>query len=353
MFTLQPNRDVPDERLSFYLQAISEIYAVGSDTCIKNGYSIQRIYGGANNALYKIDAHDQQFACKLCVDDGRQRAAREFGSLQALWAAGVKIAPRPLLLDESKTTLPYPVVIYDWVEGTQLKPPVSPALLQGFQVTYHQLHNITPNDYPAFNLTAWFHWFDFNAYVDEIRDLGAPYMPWLPDSVPGGLKLKERLDRILERCADYVAKAEVDPGKGNFPLALVRVDPNLANVIVGNENRIHWVDWEYSGWGDPALDIAELRWHAALQPLGKEALQWLRTSYRPPHPDPGFENRLRVWDRILATRWPFLILRALWSNYNGPDRQRLTRVEIPSRQYHQRIVEYLDRAEALFAGKDW
>jgi hypothetical protein len=101
------------------------------------------------------------------------------------------------------------------------------------------------------------------------------------------------------------------------------------------------------------LDIAELRWHAALQPLGIGALKWLRTSYKTNKDDTGFKARMEVWDRILATRWPLIILRALWSNHNGPDRERLSSVETTSKQYFQRLCIYTEMAEEIFGGKDW
>ena len=133
----------------------------------------------------------------------------------------------------------------------------------------------------------------------------------------------------------------------------MRVDPNLANIIHGSDGVIRWVDWEYSGWGDPAIDIAELRWHAALQPAGEIALQWLRSNYSPPFDDPDFSRRLHVWDYILAVRWPFLILRVLWSNYNGPDRERLSTVEISSEQLHRRLISTIQKAEKLFKRDEW
>ena len=158
--------------------------------------------------------------------------------------------------------------------------------------------------------------------------------------------------RNIDECAKVIDTTTIDPSKKNIPLRLVRVDPNTANVIIGEDGKIHWVDWEYSGWGDPALDIAELRWHAALQPLGWEELKWLRTNYQAPFTDPEFSERLRIWDLILVTRWPFLILRVLWSNHNGPDRERLSRIETPSDRLLKRLVYYIELAENLFLGAE-
>ncbi len=332
-----------------YLQAVAEIYDNGLDNWDSKGFAIRRIYGGANNALYKIDTKTESLACKLCVDDGRERAAREFGALKTIQAAGYDIAPEPLLLDESQSIVPFPVVIYRWADGDILKTPVTQQQLETFLDSFHQLHRIQPSTYPPFQLDAWFHWFDFNEYLIEIAGLFDQYTPWLKAKMPGGYKLQDRLQFIINECATIIASTDVDPSKECIPLRLVRIDPNIANAIVGPQGQIRWVDWEYSGWGDPALDIAELRWHAALQPLGEQALKWLRANYKPSFVDPGFWERVRIWDHILATRWPLLILRALWSNHNGPDRKRLSTVEFTSESLFQRLRSYIRRAEKLLS----
>ena len=68
---------------------------------------------------------------------------------------------------------------------------------------------------------------------------------------------------------------------------------------------------------------------------------------RRPADDPGFEQRLAVWDRLLATRWPFLILRWLWSVHHGPDRLRLTHPSADPAELRTRLVRFIERAECL------
>jgi hypothetical protein len=74
---------------------------------------------------------------------------------------------------------------------------------------------------------------------------------------------------------------------------------------------------------------------------------WLRDNYRRPDDDPGFWERIVLWDRLLATRWPFLVLRWLWSEHNGPDRVRLTRPAADRAELHARLVGLIERAERL------
>jgi thiamine kinase-like enzyme len=123
------------------------------------------------------------------------------------------------------------------------------------------------------------------------------------------------------------------------------VDPNLANAIWSRDGSIRWVDWEYGGWGDPALDLADVRWHAALEGVSEAQHARMRNNYVRPTDDPSFEERLAAWDRLLLTRWPFLILRALWSAHNGPDRVRLTRPRASPTELRARLVRTIERAE--------
>ncbi len=95
------------------------------------------------------------------------------------------------------------------------------------------------------------------------------------------------------------------------------------------------------------MDLAELRWHAALEGLSAAQHQWLRDNCHRPAEDDLFDQRLAVWDRIIVTRWPFLTLRWWWSQHNGPDRVRLAPLTADSTELRARFVRLLERAGQL------
>jgi Ser/Thr protein kinase RdoA (MazF antagonist) len=213
------------------------------------------------------------------------------------------------------------------------------------------MHALCRRDHRGSDLPdAWFHWFDLTRYLVELNGLQAECGPWLAATVPDGRDLRDRLARLVDGCVEALTIAAVDPGRGWFPLRLCHVDPNLANVVWSEDGRLRWVDWEYSGWGDPALDVAEMRWHAALAGLSEAQHAWLRDNYRRPDDDEGFGERIALWDRLLATRWPFLVLRWLWSEHNGLDRVRLTRPAVDPAELHARLVGFIERAEHMANG---
>jgi thiamine kinase-like enzyme len=340
-------------RIDHWLRAVAAAHAAGGNTWTDDGVTIRRVTGGSNNALYRVEADDQRCAVKLCVADGRHRAAREYNALLLLHRAGLDLAPQPLGLDESCTFVPFPAVVYRWLPGKSLGSTPTARELTLLLEGYHSLHALHRDEYESSAsgpLDAWFHWFDFEVYLAELHDFLAEYGSWLATTEPDGAFLRERLTRLIADCAETVRTTSVDPSCESVRRCLCRVDPNLANTVLDENGRLRWVDWEYSGWGDPALDLADLRWHAALSGLSESQHRWLRENYRRPPDDPGFDNRLAVWDRLLATRWPFLVLRVLWSAYHGPDRVRLTRPDVDPIALRERLVRYIERAECFMEG---
>jgi aminoglycoside phosphotransferase (APT) family kinase protein len=329
-----------------WLTVIAEARVAGEDSRTAGGVTVQRVRGGFNNALYRVESGRQRYACKLCVTDERRRAAREYNALRTLEAAGLNVAPRPLCLDESCTILSFPVVVYRWVPGEPLSPNPTEEQLVALLDNFHQVQTLRPPE-PGVP-DAWFHWFSLDPYLDEMRTFPACYGPWLKGAFPDGEGLNQRMDCLIDHCAKVFSTTKVDPSRERVPLRLCRVDVNLQNAIWGENRQLRWVDWEFSGWGDPAFELAELRWHAALEGLTDHQHAWLRENYQRPAGDTAFEARLAVWDCLVVTRWCLLILRALWSAHSGPDRLRLTRPNLDPAELHGRLVRFVERAERHF-----
>jgi aminoglycoside phosphotransferase (APT) family kinase protein len=333
-----------------WLRMVAAAYAAGVDTWTDGNVTVHRVTGGFNNALYRVETGGQHYACKLCVADECRRAAREYAALRLLHAAGLDIAPQPLWLDDSCTIVPFPAIAYRWLSGKPLSPSPTAQQLAALLDSFQCLHALQPVDFEDHDLPdAWAHWFDFELYLAELGDFLSKYGSWLATTDPDGWDLRDRLARLIDDCEEVVLTTDVNPGRESVPLRLCRVDPNLANTVWDGEGQLRWVDWEFSGWGDPALDLAELRWHAASVEMNEAQHAWLRDNYRRPAGDDSFDERLAVWDRLRATRWPFLILRWLWSEHRGPDRVRLTQPVADVAELHARLVRFIERAER-FAG---
>jgi aminoglycoside phosphotransferase (APT) family kinase protein len=332
-----------------WLRLVAAAHNADADIRSEKDVTVRRVTGGSNNALYQISVNQERYACKLCVRDKRRRAAQEYNTLCVLQAAGLDLAPPPIYLDESCALVPYPAVIYRWVAGKPLVPPLPQPQLAALLSSLQQIHSVRKGDLQTDLGDSWFHWFDWNLYTQELHGLLDTYGPWLMANELEGSSICERLACLVEACAQMVKSATVSPEREHVTRCLCRVDPNLANTVWGTDKRLRWVDWEYSGWGDPALDVVEVRWHAALSGLSDAQHTWLRENCRRPADDGDFDQRVTVWDHIIAVRWCFLVLRHLWTVFNGPDRVRLSQKPADADDVRYRLVRFIERAEKLIA----
>ncbi len=146
------------------LRAVAVAHGQGGERSASH-WDLERVAGGANNALYRVTGDGQQIACKLCVPDDRQRAAREYHGMQLLRSAGADVAPEPLWLDESCILAPFPVVMYRWLAGEPLPTDMTGAQWAAFAGTIQQIHTLRQANNGDSGLPdAWFHWFDVEAY---------------------------------------------------------------------------------------------------------------------------------------------------------------------------------------------
>ena len=340
------------------LQAVQQAREPGAEPTGQHGWQVQRVRLGMNNALYQVQRDRQAYAVKLCVDDERRRAQREYGALCLLDDAGLEVAPQPLGLDESTTIVPYPAVVYRWLPGQPLSQAtlaqeasgsrtLSQAQVAALLESLQHLHGVAYQE-PAGLSEAWFHWFELQPYLAELDGFLAQYRPWLYEETETGKQICARLERLVAACKQVAARSPAAIDRASVPLRLCHVDPNPANAIWDEGGQVRWVDWEYSGWGDPALELAEFRWHPELACLSAQQTAWMRDHYQPPPEDSGFEQRLALWDALLAARWPFLLLRWLWSVHNGPDRVRLSMQEVRAAELRRRLAALIQRAEIFY-----
>ena len=327
------------------LRVVGTAYAVGANDWAEGNAKVRRIHGGGNNALYRIEVDGQCYACKLCVADVRSRAQREFYALHTLRKAGMDVAPEPVGLDASCVAVPFPAVIYRWLKGNALRPPLSAGHLRALLDSVQVIHSLRPNECPVEIRDAWFHWFDAEPYFSELALFLEEYGSWLAVTDADGPTLRRRLAALVKHCVHTAKTIDVDLSRESVPICLCHVDPNLKNTVIGHDGRLRWVDWEYSGWGDPALDLAEFRWHASLEALTASQQNWLRDHYRRPSNDVEFDQRLHMWDLILSARWPFLILRGYKSQFHGPDRVRLSQPGDDPAELRARLLRAIERAE--------
>src|SRR5262249_38696060 len=81
-------------------------------------WHLDPLSGGRNNLLYRASSQHGDFAVKFTIRDDRDRAGSEYRALLALQQAGLDVAPRPVLLEQ--TLYRQPVVVQTWIDGERV-----------------------------------------------------------------------------------------------------------------------------------------------------------------------------------------------------------------------------------------
>jgi thiamine kinase-like enzyme len=222
-----------------------------------HGWHIRPIASG-NNLLFRTTRDDQDWAVKFMIRDQRNRAQHEFSALTMLEHQGALIGPRPLYLDLD--SYQHAVVVQTWVDGTALlEPPADDSTWSQILQVYALVHTLEPVDeqqgvvnfVPADQTIA--------AIQTFARDIPpSPYAQALAD-------LNQMLDQI--RLPNVRASQCWCHG-----------DPNIRNILM-TATGVQLVDWEYSGTGDPAQEIANLMTHPFARAISDERRLWVVERY--------------------------------------------------------------------------
>ncbi|HEY0737266.1 MAG TPA: phosphotransferase [Herpetosiphonaceae bacterium] len=268
--------------------ALASTRAAHSQPATTSG-AIQRLSGGMNNAVYRVQIADQPVCIKLYKIDERRRAEREWQALCLLAEHGLRIAPQPLhFWPDSKL----PAVVMEFVPGVSLREAQpGPRELAALADTLKQLYALTPEviTYPhAVNGTPAVFMQRVEAWLDHL-----------------GAHVDDRLVRqILEVVAQWPSRADRAILERPAPVVFSRGDPNLANCL-WDGRHVRCVDLEYSGWSDRAFDLADLVEAQPSRHIGDRTWQRFIDSFA--LHEPAAQQRLDAARRLCAVFWIMLL----------------------------------------------
>lgn len=301
------------------------------DTGSWHGWQVTLLDGGRNNRLFRVRHSIGDFVAKFTIRDDRNRAHREFQALLAMKEAALAIAPMPILVDT--TTYRQPVVIQTWIAGDRIDtPPSTDDQWQEFLQHLLMIRTITPETSSVQLSKA------YNAStVEEGRSLVHQQLAQIPhEAQPGSLQ-----DWVRQFERTTFAEWEQPP------LTLCRADPKLSNFI-RCANGMTSVDWEYSGWGDPAFEIADMMAHPDYFGVPSSRWEWVSQVYARRISDSGCEHRVRTYFRILVVWWLARFSRYSFQMSRGVD-HRLAPQPVNWREDTQeKYSHYLKLAESLY-----
>ena len=300
------------------------------------GWWIVRVAGGRNNLLFRATGDGGDLAIKFTVRDERDRVGREFGSLAALRHAGLSIAPEPVLLDRSR--YPQPVVVQSWLEGEVCATaPTKDAEWEKVAQHLASIHTVTP-------------------------DRTAQSLPWATinanDAEEGKQRVREQVAHIPAEARPPALRALLRrfeamrvPAWPSPPVTHCRLDTNLENYI-RRPGRWASVDWEYSGWGDPAFEVANLVTHVAMMEVPASRWAWLVDRYCGRYcglvEDATAPQRIETYCQIMRVWWVARLARYLYELPRGRDRRLADGPDGWQADIERKYGHYLALAEAAY-----
>jgi hypothetical protein len=303
------------------------------------GWHLHRVVGGMNNRLFCARLHgdplegdrhaDLALAIKFTLRDDRDRAGREWNTLHALAEAGLAIAPLPILLD--RDLYAWPVVVQSWVEGEPLlHPPHDDADWEAILAHMLAVHQLT---------------------ADRVqRSLPAPVLN-ASTAAEALAQIRWQLERVPDEDRPPRLTALIDKvERCRFPawdaptLTLCRADPHMRNFI-RRDGPWASVDWEYSGLGDPAFDIADLIAHIAHLDVPAARWDWFIDQYTARNADADSRTRIDVYLPLMLVWWTARVVRYLHETDRGLDQRLVEPAPNWRAAKEAELSTYFDRAE--------
>lgn len=259
---------------------------------------------GSDNLLWRVSSRGTEAVIKLFLDAGQARNRRQFDAHTLFAEQG--LAPAPLWYDQRPEGVARPVNVYTWVEGTPLTAEANALAALAHAVA--AIHSMDGREVARFSphpYTLAFFWRIEQASIASVKQ-------WLDQAaLPAVASLYEQLTaaatQVVEQALPLWASAAAVPVHGDLQLEHAWITPQ----------GICLVDWEQSGLGDPALEIARFLHHSRTLVTGDRLATWVDT-YLATVQIAGLEQRIAAYNCLLPLHAMTYLLLGL-HQYITPD----------------------------------
>lgn len=277
--------------------------------------------------LYRASSDHADLAIKFTIRDERDRAGREYAALQALRQADLHLAPQSLLLDRER--YPQPVVVQTWLAGTVLDaPPDSDEDWESLLEHLGAVHIVKP---------------------ESVTPL-LPVVLTMRSASEGRARIQENIDRLPpDQRPVSLLKLLIRLDRATFPTwpatrpRLCRGDCNCRNFL---RRPGGWasVDWEYSGWGDPAFEVADLLCAPSFLKVTPDRREWAIRQYSMRSADPTIALRIQTYYGLMLVWWVARLARSRYEIPLGRDQRLAARSPNWQAENAMTYERYLQRA---------
>mgnify|MGYP001608921169 CR=1 FL=1 len=196
----------------------------------------------SSNFVITIDS--KKFVIKTYMSSQKgifvNSSRKEFEAMKVIEKIG--IAPKPLLLDESKETIPYEIMIQEYIDGTPIKD-LNEDNIKKVAVLLSKLHSIKIKDISKLEKKDY--------RIETLLNV-AQYMV---DSCSKQDYVKDDLLSKFKKILDKIKKKLTPLPKFEEKESIIHTDMIAGNILVLKNGDIKLVDWQACGFGDPAFDV--------------------------------------------------------------------------------------------------
>jgi len=337
------------EALANYCAALPLAFGAGQ----WGHWHISRVTGGMNNLVFRATQATHAFevddelsgtyddlAIKFTIRDARDRAGREFATLTLLEQLGLNAAPSAVYLNRFEAEANRsPVVIQTWLAGQATNADtLASEDWQRLIDHLHIIHSATPALAQREQITL-------PQVVLTMRNVreGMEAVRWQAQQIPVN-EQPQVLQDLISRLARIDWPSWPEPA-----VCLCRGDNNIRNFIKPQHTHEAWcsVDWEYSGWGDPAFELADLMTMPSYLGSDEAHWEWVMAQYLkalPQSEQSNFALRVQTYRRLMTVWWVARLARMIYEQPRQKD-QRLVPFD-PSMldEYRERLEVYARRA---------
>lgn len=246
-------------------------------------WRLRPLSGGRNNDVFQWG----EVCLKLYRKTDKNRVAREWHGLNHV--AGLGLAPQPLWRDDHPDQ---PALGMSFVPGRPIPELTNPELVLPWIATATGAMQALPMAEP---LASWPRVDSITHYIARLTDIWPQQLAAADDAHTG--KMRTLLDR-------WEASGDVGLLRRPTPAVFSRGDANLLNWLSENEG-LHVVDFEFSGWSDRAVDAADHIEHISARQVPDSTWRTLEDDFGVNRQN---RSRFAAARRTIALRW----LAVLW-----------------------------------------
>jgi hypothetical protein len=315
------------------------------------GFTVTPLAGGQNNRVFRLDADGRRFLLKAYFRhpaDPRDRLGAEFDFLRYAWDAGIRCIAEPLARDDDAG-----LGLYGFVAGRTISPAEADAAAVGQAADFVAALNRPERLGDAARLSpASEACFSLDDHLQRVnRRVGRLELVTVRDAADAACLqfVRERLRPAWEDVrGEALSDAErlaLAPGSTLPPESRV-VSPSdfgFHNAL-RDGTRIHFLDFEYAGWDDPAKLICDFFCQPAVPAPTDELRPFCERVLGELYDPSRHWSRVRLLLPVYRMKWCCILL----NNFLPGGRER-RRFALGSEGDHDRRARQLRLAEGALA----